>query len=1119
MVDRSAEHGTKRARQRMNANPLSTAQAANPVGHGSGSSTHDSSDFQAKRDRPPQWQTQAGSSIQNSHASGATIPRKMTQAYANNQPVQGSSSSNSQLWRGDSNAVSSRENPRSAGSAPISTSTAARNQTPRDRQVPMEATSHDMHEDLASAAVDRLLASGYAPPRGHAQNYMEDDHAMAMQMHLQEEIEFKREAIARDAAYAAQLHAEYNANRQNFVPPDQYPSHTTSRLPSSHVDPVYLDSNSEEQYADPSNHQSSSQAPYARTHPEPTRFRDRKKQRANRKLKKRHMVEHLPLATFPHKKNPSPDLAVVEDPSNSEPGPSVERRHVSNVQGDVQDGHEPHIQLILDDDTSPTPRFQIILDTNILIGYLDFLRRLLSLSKTATQLLVPKAVLCELDALKSRHHDIDIYVGDTVVKRDMAFVARDATNWLLLATREIDQVIVQRLDEESLELSESRNGDARILAYALKAAQRAVENGIKIALFSNDNILRLNAQCEGIFALSIKDVRDDPARLLSILAARTMCLRPTNPIKQSEPAGTTEPVLAVPKSHIDLEPSEELTEAPAKQPSQEPTKEPTKESAKELSKESAQEPSKEPPSEPPEKSTKPSEDSTKPSEDSTKPSEDSAKEPSKEPAKEPSKEPANDLKQSKPGPAIVPAIESFPKNQHDLEASKDPKQTVAIPKPTPAIVPAIESFTSVSYWPPGRQIARSNGKINPDQSISGPDREFRERNGLFNVQGKCQGCKFRGGKTLKTPPALAHHACETCLEVICRGCWKVTGCTWDCTAPFNGEGCGTTKCCDHGRAVMMYEILSQLDSCFMSNSFRLSLKTNPSSRPVVYQGDQALNKYLVAIKTLLPSGDQAPQTRSSHPSLPSMLLTSTLFEILCRLLTNDPLNQWHLRSQLYLNSLDLIQRICDGVEEARKLFDHRLIKSSTCGLRSVLEEKGCIVWRKTKGKSSEASTIESSKYLTPKTLQLILNSNQTLPETDLNEIRNKPINMTLYEVLKELFILATEKMEEYHVRIGLVISKSHGNDENEVDSDEIEMMMMIDRILDLATSFVQIFKNVGRLEVEDGHSPEEQAVTIDMTGRVKNPSVPKASVSREQAGKNIQRKNRTIKSALDKKTR
>lgn len=164
-------------------------------------------------------------------------------------------------------------------------------------------------------------------------------------------------------------------------------------------------------------------------------------------------------------------------------------------------------------------KLQIIMDTNVVIGHLDFLRRLLSSSHEDTELLIPKAVLTELDAFKSQHREIDVYIGRKSIKQDMWCAARDATNWLLQATQAHKRVILQNMNDEPKKMRQSKDGDARILAYAIKVARRARAQAKRVALFSNDNILRLNAKSEGILAYSINDVMDDPNRLLSAMAA------------------------------------------------------------------------------------------------------------------------------------------------------------------------------------------------------------------------------------------------------------------------------------------------------------------------------------------------------------------------------------------------------------------------------------------------------------------------------------------------------------------------------------------------------------------------------------------------------------------------
>lgn len=89
-----------------------------------------------------------------------------------------------------------------------------------------------------------------------------------------------------------------------------------------------------------------------------------------------------------------------------------------------------------------------------MLAHLYFLRRLLPLLPVNVQLLVPKVVLTELDVLKMRRRDVEISVGGKAVKQAMGHVARDATNWLLEAAQGTRQVIVQRMEEETREMSQ-----------------------------------------------------------------------------------------------------------------------------------------------------------------------------------------------------------------------------------------------------------------------------------------------------------------------------------------------------------------------------------------------------------------------------------------------------------------------------------------------------------------------------------------------------------------------------------------------------------------------------------------------------------------------------------------
>lgn len=93
----------------------------------------------------------------------------------------------------------------------------------------------------------------------------------------------------------------------------------------------------------------------------------------------------------------------------------------------------------------------VIIDTNIILAHQAFLHYLRDLIGPPVQILVPKAVLKELDILKlQREREIEVSITSKVWKKEkMASVARDATKWLLKATEESADVVIQRMDDEA----------------------------------------------------------------------------------------------------------------------------------------------------------------------------------------------------------------------------------------------------------------------------------------------------------------------------------------------------------------------------------------------------------------------------------------------------------------------------------------------------------------------------------------------------------------------------------------------------------------------------------------------------------------------------------------------
>lgn len=93
----------------------------------------------------------------------------------------------------------------------------------------------------------------------------------------------------------------------------------------------------------------------------------------------------------------------------------------------------------------------IVIDTNIILAHLHFLKYLHLLIRPPVQILVPKAVLKELDALKiQKDREIDISIGPKAWRKEkMGIVARDATKWLLHVTETSNEVVIQRMDDEA----------------------------------------------------------------------------------------------------------------------------------------------------------------------------------------------------------------------------------------------------------------------------------------------------------------------------------------------------------------------------------------------------------------------------------------------------------------------------------------------------------------------------------------------------------------------------------------------------------------------------------------------------------------------------------------------
>lgn len=290
------------------------------------------------------------------------------------------------------------------------------------------------------------------------------------------------------------------------------------------------------------------------------------------------------------------------------------------------------------------------------------------------------------------------------------------------------------------------------------------------------------------------------------------------------------------------------------------------------------------------------------------------------------------------------------------------------PKPPPA-----------KYWPTASAVPSPM----PPAGLVGPDAELAKHRGLVKAPGRCAKCGNESGKTIKVgselavarlgahrvgpqaSPTFSHYACMTCLQVICRGCWKTPGCDWGCQSPYNGDLCAATTCCGAGRAIWLFEVrlsplvvpevelidrgqvLSRLDPFTRTppGPFRLHLKYPDSQRTSTTDGDIALTQFLIAIKNVLPrpmSGKDPRAMETGHPSMGAMLHTSALPEVLSSMLS-EPYERWATRRAVYVAAFDVIHAICESPPAVPILLS-RLIKTSTSGLRSFVETRGKVSW-------------------------------------------------------------------------------------------------------------------------------------------------------------------------------
>lgn len=492
-------------------------------------------------------------------------------------------------------------------------------------------------------------------------------------------------------------------------------------------------------------------------------------------------------------------------------------------------------------------------------------------------------------------------------------------------------------------------------------------------MLSNDNILRLNARSEGLTALSTKEIKQNPRVLLAAIAPDYKI--PTGVQAPNPPvAGTTTPAAPGSANTVNTGPNANVNLNVG-----------------------------------------------------------------------PTPPPGTTAIVVRPGIPGAPGIFGFPVYGF-APAHKKPQPTAA----TKIVAPPAR------YWPTAAAATNGALAVAPVPQaplVLGPDAELARYRGLIQAPGRCKSCRAESGKTIKvraflhsyvvfplnrslqTTPTFTHHACASCLEVICRGCWSNTGCEWDCQCPFDGTLCKTAKCCAPGRAVSLFEVLCKLDCAVRHpiSPFRLATKEKTKAKATQHIGDDALVRILDAIRRLLPHPGEKESLAldiAPHPSLASMLLTSALPEVLGTLFA-VPFEEWNARKPVYTSALALIRCICES-PAAMPMLVNPLVKKATNGLRAFVESRGKVIW---------AHPDPNDTEIDPKTAPAPPNSSAPVATAGITGV--KPLS----EILVDVFNSAVNKMAEFEAL-----------PEDDVTDAVLETMATLDGVLEVGEQFVLSIK-------------------------------------------------------------
>ncbi|KAH9461713.1 hypothetical protein Pst134EA_017998 [Puccinia striiformis f. sp. tritici] len=338
----------------------------------------------------------------------------------------------------------------------------------------------------------------------------------------------------------------------------------------------------------------------------------------------------------------------------------------------------------------------------------------------------------------------------------------------------------------------------------------------------------------------------------------------------------------------------------------------------------------------------------------------------------------------------------------------------AAPSLQPPFTGSSNNISSTSFSQDGQftftSLLPSISQPSDSSTATGPDQQLIRLKSQIQRARSCTSCKTSMESIPQVSPDQIHHYCPMCCEIICKGCMNVTGCDWNCPGPYHGRDCQTIKCCAIGRASIWIKLLGQLDSCVLRDQYKISLQHGPKITHLY--GDEALVQYMKAAHSLLlVSGDQDERLGF----LESILISSTLIDVLSQTLLGSPLLSWHFRSELFLSTINVVQGILEKLSQPWKILNSEYIKISTTGISPADHRQHNIIWRKVIEKTDRPnSTDEKVRELEasfPKLMtdvKEILHNRPGSCSATIRELSDNTVYVPICFVLEHLFRLAIE---------------------------------------------------------------------------------------------------------------